>query len=183
LNTEIYLSLRDDKSFHTIILKKRIGDLTYLSAIGYEGGGVYSEFYGKFWNDKDADSFTGLYSRSTGSSFWETKLISLDFNDNSNRFDSETIDFDEFMESDDEIIQYEIIDQLKKYIYYGYDQETDREFEYPETKSVDLSIFKEFESDPGNYCSVNWTDEYLEITNSDIWGLSLSFPHIIDLYL
>lgn len=45
-----------------------------------------------------------------------------------------------------------------------------------------LTTLKEFEGDPGNYCSINWTNEYLEITNSDIWGLSLSFPHIIDLY-
>lgn len=182
LNMGVYLSLLDNKSFHTIILKKRIGDFTYLSAIGYEGGGVYGEFYGKFWYEKETNSFTGLYSRSTGSLFWETKLISLDFNDKSNRFDSETINFEKFMESDDEKIQYQIFEELKKYIYYGYDEETDKEYQYPKIKSIDLTILKEFESDPGNYCSINWNNEYLEITNSDIWGLSLSFPHIIDLY-
>lgn len=179
----IYLSLLDDKSFHTIILKKRIDDLTYISAIGYEGGGAYGEFFGKFWNDKETDSFTGLYSRSTGSSTWETKLISLDFNSESKKFDSETIDCEEFFESYDEKIQHELLKELNKYIYFGYDEETDKEYINPEIKLASLSIFKEIESNPENYCSDNWNNEYLEITNSDIWGLSLSFPHIIDLYL
>jgi len=179
---EIYLSLLDNKSFHTIILKKRIGNFTYISAIGYEGGGVYGEFFGKFWNDKETDSFTGLYSKSTGSLTWETKLISLNFNDKSNKFDSEKIDNEEFMEGYDEKIQQELLKELNKYIYFGYDEETDKEYEYPEIKPIDLTVLKEFEGDPGNYCSINWTNEYLEITNSDIWGLSLSFPHIIDLY-
>lgn len=180
---EIYLSLQNNKSFHTIILKKRIDDLTYISAIGYEGGHVYGEFFGKFWNDQETDSFKGLYSRSTGSLSWETKLISLDFNDKSKKFDTETIDIEEFFESYDEKIQYELLSELHKYIYFGYDEETDKEYIYPEVKLEDLSIFKEIKSNPGNYCSVNWTYEYLEITNSNIWSLSLSFPHIIDLYL
>ena len=105
---EIYLSLLDNKRFHTIILKKRIGNFTYISAIGYEGGGVYGEFFGKFWNDKETDSFTGLYSKSTGSLTWETKLISLNFNDKSNKFDSEKIDNEEFMEGYDEKTQHEL---------------------------------------------------------------------------
>ena len=43
----IYINLRDDKSFHTIIIKKKIKEFTYLASIGYAGGGVYEEFFGK----------------------------------------------------------------------------------------------------------------------------------------
>ena len=41
---QLYISLRTlDSSFHTIILKKKIKEHTYLAAIGYGGGGVYEE--------------------------------------------------------------------------------------------------------------------------------------------
>ena len=43
----IYINLREDKSFHTIIIKKKIKEFTYLASIGYAGGGVYEEFFGK----------------------------------------------------------------------------------------------------------------------------------------
>ena len=42
---QLYISLRVvDSSFHTIILKKKIKEHTYLAAIGYGGGGVYEVF-------------------------------------------------------------------------------------------------------------------------------------------
>ena len=58
--------------------------------------------------------------------------------------------------------------------------ETEMEYEYPEAKPIDTSIFTEFDDAPGKYCSDNWGDEWLEITNSDIWGLSVRFPHITE---
>ena len=57
------------------------------------------------------------------------------------------------------------------------------EYEYPEAKPIDTSIFNDFEESPYKYCNENWGDEWLEITRSDIWGLSLSFPHITEAYL
>ena len=44
--------MREDKSFHTIIIKKKIKEFTYLAAIGYAGGGVYEEFFGKLKYNK-----------------------------------------------------------------------------------------------------------------------------------
>ena len=38
MNTAIYISLREDESFHTIIIKKVIGKFTYMAAVGYAGG-------------------------------------------------------------------------------------------------------------------------------------------------
>ena len=93
MKTGIYLSLREDESFHTIIIKKAIGDYTYLAAVGYEGGGEYAEFYGKFWfGSGELDHFAGLYSLSTGSGEWENKLTALKFNNDRKRFDAETED-------------------------------------------------------------------------------------------
>ena len=40
----IYIGLRKDFSFHTIILKKKIGRFTFFLSIGYAGGRVYDEF-------------------------------------------------------------------------------------------------------------------------------------------
>ena len=47
MNTGIYISLREDETFHTIIIKKVIKEFTYIAAIGYAGGQVYDEFYAK----------------------------------------------------------------------------------------------------------------------------------------
>lgn len=180
--TGIYLALSSDQSFHTIIIKKRIGDYTYFVAVGYAGGGVFEEFYAKLMYNTN-DEIAGQFTRSTGSGEWETKLTTLKFNEENEWFDSETEDLYEFMESEDEKIQYELIEELKKYIYYGYDEENDLEYEYPEAKPIDTSIFNEFEESLGKYCNTDWNDEWLQITNSSIWGLSTRFPHVIDYYL
>ena len=47
-----YISLRKvDKSFHTIIIKKKVGEFTYIAALGDDGSGVYEEFYAKLKNN------------------------------------------------------------------------------------------------------------------------------------
>ena len=56
MNTAVYLSLRNDKTFHTIIIKKEIKEFTYIAAIGYAGGQVYGEFYAKLKYDDDHNS-------------------------------------------------------------------------------------------------------------------------------
>lgn len=184
MDSEIYLGLRDDKSFHTLIIKKEINDYTYVAAIGYAGGRVYEEFYGKFSiRSEDSDFISGLYSWSTGSGLWDNKLSSLNFNKESERFDSETEDFQEFMDSEDEKIQWNFIDEISKYIKYGYDEETETEYEHPEVKNLDKSIFTKYDDSPGQYRTSNWGDKCLEITCSNIWGLSLRFPHVIVSYL
>ena len=49
-------------------------------------------------------------------------------------------------------------------------------------KPIDTSVFNEFEDSPGHYRNADWDDQWLEITNSTIWVLSTSFPHVIDNY-
>lgn len=184
MKSEVYLALKKDKSFHTVIIKKGIGKFTYLAAIGYAGGQTYEEFYGKFWQDPDAlDYFSGSVSFSLGSGIWGIKLIALKFNDDQKRFDAEIEGLEEFMGNEDEKIQIELIAELKKYIHYGYDDETGMEYFNPEAKPVDTSIFVEFVGSPGQYCNDCWSDEWLEITNSIVWPLSTRFPHVIDYYL
>ena len=52
--TGIYLNkIGGHSNFHTIILKKYIEEDTYIMALGYAGGGVYDEFFGKFRTDSD----------------------------------------------------------------------------------------------------------------------------------
>ena len=190
----IYLALRDDQSFHTIIIKKKIGDFTFLAAVGYAGGGVYEEFYAKLSNethdisidavDVNTDNkIQGQFSRSTGSGEWETKLKALNFNKDTEWFDTETEDLYELMDGNDEEIQWDLICEIKKYIYYMYDEESDTEYDYPEVKKIDNLIFNEFEDSPNKYYNDDWDSEFLEITNSHIWGPSTRFPHIIDDYL
>ena len=48
MNTAIYLSLREDKTFHTIIIKKEIKEFTYIAAIGYAGGKFMVNFMENF---------------------------------------------------------------------------------------------------------------------------------------
>ena len=49
----IFLSLREDNSFHTLIIKKSVGEYVYLVALGYEGGRTYGEFYSKLKYDEN----------------------------------------------------------------------------------------------------------------------------------
>ena len=56
MKTGIYLALREDQSFHTIIIKKQKGDFTYLAAVGYAAGGVYEEFFGKLKCEEVGDA-------------------------------------------------------------------------------------------------------------------------------
>ena len=63
---EIFLNLKEDNSFHTIIIKKDVGEFTFLCSLGYSGGRTYDEFYGKF-KYSDQNVITGFYSNSLGS--------------------------------------------------------------------------------------------------------------------
>jgi len=182
MNYEIYIALRADKSFHTIIIKKKIGEFTYLLAIGYAGGRVYEEFFAKLMYDV-GHNIAGQFSKSIGSGEWETKLITLKFNDETEWFDAETEDLFQIMTPEDEEIQNNLISELKTYIFYGYDEQNGIEYEFPEPKVIDTSIFTEYNDSPGRFYNTKWGDEWLEITNSNIWGLSTRFPHVIDFYL
>ena len=177
----VYINLNEDETFHTIIIKKKFNEFTYMAALGYSGGGVFDEFYAKT-KYSDELGLTGFYSRANGSGEWENKLLSLKFSDDTERFINESEDLYDFMDQDDQKIQFELLNEIQKYVYYGYDEETDQEYEYPVIKDLDFSVFNKFDNSD-SYYNEDWNDEFLEVTVSDLWGLSISFPHVIDNYL
>ena len=191
---QLYISLRvADNSFHTIILKKKIKEHTYLAAIGYGGGGVYEEVFAKLkydttvWekNNETGASSTGIrgyLSRCVGGGDWDTKINDIILNEEYKFFDVKSEDFYE-MSIDDQHIQIDLLNEMRKYINWGYDEETNEEFDFPLLKKeTDLSKFEKF-PDTETYYNENWDDDFLEISRSELWALTLSFPHMIDNYL
>ena len=86
------------------------------------------------------------------------------------------------MNDTDTTIQNEMSNFIKKYIYYLYDEETNKDYEQPILKNIDLS---EFQKNPNSnqFSNKELNDSFLELTISNYWGLSLSFPQIIYNYL
>jgi len=144
-------SFNDDDSFHTLIIKKSVGYYVYLVALGYEGGRTYGEFYSKLNYDENFD-ITGNYSNSTGSGEWEHKLLSLKFNQNTNLFETETEELYEFMDENDSKIQNQILNEISKYVYWGYDEETGLTVE---------ALLEQYKEHKWSY--LNWQ---LDLTNS-----------------
>jgi hypothetical protein len=176
-----FLNLRDDDSFHTLIIKKSVGNYSYLVALGYEGGRTYGEFYSKLKYDENF-GITGVYSLSTGSGEWEQKLLSTKLNQNTNLFETEKEELYEFMDENDSKIQNQILNEISKYVYWGYDEETDQEYYDPILKDIDFSGLIKI-NELNQYKSEDWNYNFLEITNSMIWALSFHFPGIINKYL
>ena len=180
--TGLYLRTDEEGEFHTLIIKHTDGDLTYLAALGYAGGGECAEFYGRFRMD-DEGNIHGAFSPSTGSGEWEQKVMGMDFNADTERFDLSTEELYELMESDEMTMQSQLLDILGSILYWGYDEDTEQEYEYPSIKAIGEVGLVEMESAPGVFTNANWNDEWLEVTCSDVWGLSLSFPHVTEAYL
>ena len=96
----IFLSLRDNDSFHTLIIKKSVGEYTFFCSLGYSGGGTFDEFYGKFkYNNQNV--ITGFYSNSLGSGEWEEKITSVKFDSIDQRFKVQKEDLFELMDTND----------------------------------------------------------------------------------
>jgi len=170
---EIFLNLRDDDSFHTLIIKKSVGDFVYLIALGYQGGRTYGEFYSKLKYDENL-GITGVYSNSTGSGEWEQKLLSTKFNSNNKFYETETEELFELMDENDTKIQNQILDKISEFVYWGYDEETNQEYDDPILKEIDFRTLKK-NSIFNKYSSDGWNDDFLEITNSDFWILSFTY--------
>lgn len=192
--SNIYISLRKDKSFHTIIIKKKIKEFTYLAAIGYAGGGVYEEFFGKLKYDQvstdksiPSTGIIGVWTDSLGSDEWREKINDVIINDDSERFEAQIEDLYEFMEVDDANIQIMLSEEIRNFIYVWYDEETSTEYETPLIKEIDFSAlgFLEYEEPSTGYIISNedWDNDFMEITSSNIWRLSHHFPSMIEDYL
>ena len=189
-----YINLREDKSFHTIILMKKIKEFTYVAAMGYAGGGVYEEFFGKLKYDQvttDPDvasvGIVGFWTDSLGSDEWQEKINDVLVNEESEIFEAQVEDLYDFMDPSDASVQMMMAEEIKKFIYVWYDEETDTEYETPVLKEIDLSGlgFEEYEEESSGeiWSNEEWDNDFMEITTTSIWRLSHHFPSMIDDYL
>jgi len=189
-----YISLRQDKSFHTIIIKKKINEFTYVAALGYAGGGVYEEFFGKLKYeqvttdpDKASVGIVGFWTDSLGSDEWQEKINDVLVNEESEIFEAQVDDLYDFMDSNDAKIQFMMSEEIKKFIYVWYDEETDTEYEIPALKDINFSVqglLENDETDSGYiYNNEDWDTDFMEITSTSIWRISHHFPSMINDYL
>ena len=192
--SNIYLSINEDKTFNAIIIKKKIKEYTYLAALGYAGGGVFEEFFGKLkYNQTTTDpdvasvGIVGFWTDSLGSDEWQEKIHDVLVNQESEIFEAQVEDMYDFMDPSDANTQMQMAEEIKKFIYVWYDEETDTEYETPVLKEIDLSGLGleeyEEESDGEIWSNEEWDNDFMEITTTSIWRLSHHFPSMIDDYL
>ena len=166
----IYLnSSGGGSNFHTIILKKYIEKETYIMALGYAGGGVYEEFFGKFIVEGDGIEI-GKFSDSIGPYDWKNQ-VKISYEDW-----EEKVDINELwteLDDSESKVRDTMFSELQDFIYYG---------EEAENLDSSLPILKEnfdssltYESD-GVYVNEEWELDWMHITqNPNIWYLSLRF--------
>ena len=190
--SNIYLSINEDKTFNAIIIKKKINEDTYIAALGYAGGGVYEEFFGKLkyakvTTDTDIASvgMVGFWTDSLGSDEWQEKINDVLVNEESEIFEAQVEDLYDFMDPSDASVQMMMAEEIKKFIYVWYDEETDTEYETPVLKDIDFSeLLENNETGSGPvYTNEDWEYDFMEITTTSIWRLSHHFPSMIDDYL
>ena len=192
--SNIYLSINEDKTFNAIIIKKKIKEYTYLAALGYAGGGVFEEFFGKLkYNQTTTDpdvasvGIVGFWTDSLGSDEWQEKIHDVLVNQESETFEAQVEDLYDFMDPSDANTQMQMAEEIKKFIYVWYDEETDTEYETPVLKEIDLSGlgFEEYEEESSGeiWSNEEWDNDFMEITTTSIWRLSHFFPSMIDDYL
>jgi hypothetical protein len=89
------------------------------------------------------------------------------------------------MDPSDANVQLMMAEEIKKFIYVWYDEETDTEYETPVLKEIDLSeLLENNETGSGPiYTNEDWEYDFMEITTTSIWRLSHHFPSMIDDYL
>ena len=169
---QIFLSLNDNHNFHSILIKKKINHFTFLSALGYSGGGVFSDFYCKLKYGPNG-LIEGQYSNNNGSSEWENKIYETKILNGKINVKYQEINV--LMDNDESRIQISFLDQMKNYINWGYDEINDVEYDIPTLKKIDLSKFKN-PINTNSFFNEKWDSNFLEITNSNIWPLSIRFP-------
>nr|AOE12202.1 hypothetical protein [uncultured bacterium] len=173
--TGIYLNkIGGHSNFHTIILKKYIEEDTYIMALGYAGGGVYDEFFGKFRTDsdeaKDISWEVGKFSNSIGPYDWENqvKIIYENWDEK-----VEVTELWTELDKSESEIRDSMFSEMEMFISYG---------EEAEKLKSDVPIFKDdsdsslnYESS-GVYVNEHWEIDGLHITQyGKVWHLSLRF--------
>jgi hypothetical protein len=149
------ISTSETNQLHSIILKKVINETTYVSAIGYGGGGVFEEFCGKFHWDEEKDGLAGCFSNFHDPDEWEKKSFELEIIDEP---------FELINEEDKKIIS-QITEEIWNE-YLTYDEEAD-------TRLIRKKYSDEIEND--YTYSDDWDDDVVGFISNNFWGLSISF--------
>jgi len=159
----IYLHnyLDNPERLHTIINKLEINGWTYISAIGYGGGGVFEEFCGKFkWSD-EKEATIGCFSLYHDPDEWEKEVVD-------DVVLNETFSINE---ADKLIIQSMVISIWDEYI--NYDEEN--EVRLINNNYVNKLMEQSDELPQGHYWSDDWDLDTVDWVSNKFWGLSLSF--------
>ena len=138
-------------------------------ALGYAGGRVYEEFFGKFILEGDGIEI-GKFSDSIGPYDWKNQ-VKISYEDW-----KEKVDINELwteLDNSESKVRDTMFSELQDFIYYG---------EEAENLDSSLPILKEnfdssltYESD-GVYVNEEWELDWMHITqNPNIWYLSLRF--------
>tara|TARA_B100000900_G_C20427437_1_gene653530 strand:+ start:229 stop:750 length:522 start_codon:yes stop_codon:yes gene_type:complete len=166
----IYLNTTGENSnFHTIILKNKFVNRTYIMALGYAGGKVYEEFFGQFiTNDEGVD--IGKVSNSIGPTNWENS-VKISFEETSEGV-CQIDELSEELTGIDQKISDKMFSKLEEFILYGPEAEKIQS-DFPVLKEDSLSNLSS-EID-GIFTDEEWDEDYMYITQESFWPLSLRF--------
>lgn len=160
----IYLHnyIDNPERLHTIINKLEINGWTYISAIGYGGGGVFEEFCGKFkWSD-EKEATIGCFSLYHDPDEWENEVDE----------DEVANDICVPIEEEDRLIIQAMVSSIwDEYI--SYDEEN--EVRLINNNYVNKLMEQSGEMSQGYYWSDDWDLDTVDWVSNKFWGLSLSF--------
>ena len=126
----------------------------------------------------------GFWTDSLGSDEWQEKINDVLVNEESEIFEAQVEDLYDFMDPSDANIQVMMAEEIRKFIYVWYDEETETEYEFPVLKEIDLSALGleeyEEEGDREIWSNEDWDNDFMEITTTSIWRISHHFPSMID---
>ena len=146
---------QESNRLHSIVTKKVVGETTYVSAIGYGGGGVFEEFCGKFYWDEAEEGLVGLFSSFHDPDEWENRSFEYDIIDEP---------FELISENDKKIIN-----QMTEEIW-------DKYLKYDEESGVRYIRHDFLEKMEGDYLfSKDWDIDVVDLISNNFWGLSLTF--------
>ncbi len=152
---EIYIHLKHSNKLHTIVFKNTNVDWTFIVAIGYSGGGTFSEFTGKF-RINDEEKSEGFYSNSLGLDYW-------DFQYSEETGSSELF---EEISADDLKDLYELVKLMFKYV------KINKDSHYQLKQNIDIEFEKQ--NDEIFYESSQWSNKFNSLI-SQLWEITLRF--------
>lgn len=149
------ISTSQTNELHSIILKKIVGDVSFISAIGYGGGGVFEEFCVKFYWDEDEEGLIGWFSSFHDPDEWEKKSIETDITEEP---------FTMINEEDKTIINQMTEEIWNEYLLYDEDKDT---------RLIREKYVKKLKNDFTH--SADWDDDIIGLISNHFWGLTISF--------